>query len=75
MRLFLAAAVIALVALPAYGQGFSKGHKRGVPAQNAAEQKKKADAIDKNYKAAIGQIPAQKYDPWGHVRGAQPVQK
>lgn len=75
MRLFLAAAVAALVALPAYGQGFSKGHKRGGSAQTSVEQKKKAEAIDQNYKAAIGQIPEQKYDPWGHVRGGQPAKK
>jgi hypothetical protein len=75
MRLALLAAIVALVALPAYAQGFSKGHRRAGPTQDTAEQKKKGEAIDKNYKSAIQQIPEQKYDPWGHVRGGQPVKK
>jgi hypothetical protein len=75
MRLFLVVAIAALVALPAHGQGFSKGHRRGDGSQNSAEQKKKAEAAEKDYKAAIEQIPEQKYDPWGHVRSGEPGKK
>jgi hypothetical protein len=63
------AAIMSLLALPAYSQMGKKGG-RGAPATEARP------AIDeKAYKAALDRIPTPKqgYDPWGQVRPPEPA--
>ena len=71
--LTLAAAILALVAMPAHAQ---MGGKRHHGDDKAADQKKpKAD--EGAYKAALERIPEpkEKYDPWGVARPADPTKK
>lgn len=70
MRVFFAAAVVALLAGPAYAQTqpvpqYGEDDKAKTQQQIAAE--KEAAAA---YKRSLGRIPEQKAsDPWGTVRG------
>jgi hypothetical protein len=59
------AAVVSLLALPAYAQGLGKKGGRGGP---PVENHPKID--EKAYKAALDRIPTPKqgYDPWGQAR-------
>ncbi|MGO8911995.1 MAG: hypothetical protein ACLQDM_22075 [Bradyrhizobium sp.] len=63
------AAIISLLAVPAYSQGMGKKGGRGGP---PTENKPKID--EKAYKAALDRIPTPKqpYDPWGQARQADP---
>jgi hypothetical protein len=70
MRVFLAAALIALMAGSANAQG------RGVPASGEAAKPKSQQEIQREldaenaYKKSLGNIPDQgPADPWGNVRG------
>jgi hypothetical protein len=67
MRVVLIALMLAVVAVPAQARG-----KRSNPQTNqpsAAEKLKKAQADEKDYKAALDRIPDKKpADPWGNVR-------
>ncbi len=67
MRVFLAAAVIALLVGPAYAQGQVPQYgefKDKTPQEIAAERE-----ADKAYKKSLGNIPEQMAsDPWGTVR-------
>ena len=69
MRLFLAAAVIALLAGPAFAQDnhiprYGEEDKDKTPAEKAA-----AKAAEQAYKRSLGNIPEQgATDPWGNVR-------
>jgi hypothetical protein len=75
MRKFtVAAAVLALVATPAYAQMGGKRHRGDGPA-NKQDSKPKVD--EKAYKAALERIPEpkEKYDPWGVARPAEPAKK
>ena len=46
-----------------------KGARHSGSEQQTSEQKQKAAAAEKAYKAALDRIPDQKKsDPWGHVR-------
>jgi hypothetical protein len=47
-------------------KGMSGGKHRGAAAAKTQEQKPKAD--DKEYRAAIGRLPDQKFDPWHNTR-------
>ena len=66
---FLAAAVIALVAGPAYAQDkhvprYGEEDKDKTPAEKAADK-----AAEQAYKRSLSNIPAQgAADPWGNVR-------
>jgi hypothetical protein len=74
MRVFYAAAVIALLAVPAYAQSY-KGPGPGAPAQGPkSPQEIESDrAADRAYKNSLGNIPDQPpADPWGNARGANP---
>jgi hypothetical protein len=69
MRVFAAAAVIALLAGPAYAQSQS------IPRYGEADQKKSPQQIEADreaeraYKRSLGNIPDQgPADPWGNVR-------
>jgi len=75
MRLFkvaMAAALLAVPALPAYAQGM--GSSISKPSMKAPEDKKdqktpqQKKAEEKAYNDAISRIPDQKFDPWGKVR-------
>jgi uncharacterized protein YaiI (UPF0178 family) len=72
MKAFMvAAAMLALIAMPAHAQG-----KRHQGEEKKTDQpQKKVD--DKAYKAALDRIPEpkEKYDPWGVARPADPAQK
>ena len=69
MRIFLAAAVIALLAGPAYAQSqavpkYGEADKAKTPQQIAAERE-----AEKAYQRSLGNIPDQgPTDPWGNVR-------
>ncbi len=69
--LMAAAAVLALIAVPAYAQGGGKRHQG--EEKKADQPQKKVD--DKAYKAALDRIPEpkEKYDPWGVARPADPA--
>jgi hypothetical protein len=70
----MAAAMLALIAMPAYAQ--MGGGKHGkTDSDPKTEQTKKVD--DKAYKAALERIPEpkQKYDPWGVARPGDPAKK
>lgn len=67
----IVAAMISLLALPAYSQGLGKkgGRGGGLPAESHPKVDEKA------YKAALDRIqtPKQGYDPWGQVRAPEPA--
>ena len=65
-----AAAMLALVAMPAYAQMGGKRHQG-----NDKTEEKKPQVDDKAYKAALERIPEpkQKYDPWGVTKPADPA--
>lgn len=69
--LFVAAAVISWLTLPAYSQHFTKGSggRSGPPVE------KHTPVDEKAYKAALDRIPepTQKYDPWGVARPSEPA--
>jgi hypothetical protein len=74
MKTFMmAAAMLALMAMPAHAQMGGKHDKSGADAQT--DQPKKID--EKAYKAALDRIPEpkEKYDPWGVARPADPAKK
>jgi len=48
--------------------GKGGGKHSAAQQQQSAEQKQKAPAAEKAYKAALDRIPDQKYDPWAHQR-------
>jgi hypothetical protein len=74
MRVFRAAAVIALLAGPAYAQTqapvprYGEENKGKTPQEIAAEKE-----AEKAYKKSLSNIPEQApSDPWGNVRGNSP---
>jgi hypothetical protein len=66
MRLFVIAATIVSLAMPAFAQGHHKKNDQQPTTTPAVK------ANDKDYKAALDRMPAptQKYDPWGTLRPA-----
>jgi hypothetical protein len=74
MRTFtVAAAALALMAMPAHAQMGGKRHQSDD--KKDATPAKKID--EKAYKAALERIPEpkEKYDPWGVARPADPATK
>jgi hypothetical protein len=72
MRILSAAAVIAMLAGPAYAQGSNLNLISELPSKTPEE--KEADAIkEKAYKESLRKIPTAKTssDPWGNVRSAE----
>jgi hypothetical protein len=69
----VAAAMLALIALPAHAQ---LGGKRHQGDEKKSEQKKSV-VDEKAYKAALERIPEpkEKFDPWGIARPAEPAKK
>jgi len=74
-RLMVAAAVLALIAVPAHAQMGGKRGKTDDSKKTDNPAAKKAD--EKAYKAALERIPEpkEKYDPWGVARPADPNKK
>jgi hypothetical protein len=70
----VAVAMLALVALPAQAQ---MGGKRHQGDEKKTTDRKKPEADEKAYKAALEKIPEpkEKYDPWGVARPAEPAKK
>ena len=65
--LAMAAAVLALVAIPAQAQmGGKRGHNTDDDPAKAADAAKKKKVDDKAYQEALKRIPdsKEKYDPW-----------
>jgi Tfp pilus assembly protein PilE len=74
MKIFtVAAALLALIAVPAYAQVNDKRHQGDAKKTEA----KKPEVDEKAYKAALERIPdpKEKYDPWGVARPAEPAKK
>jgi len=71
--LMVAAAMLALIAMPAHAQVNGKRHRGDEKKTDQPE--KKID--EKAYKAALERIPEpkEKYDPWGVARPAEPARK
>jgi hypothetical protein len=71
--LTVAAALLALNAVPAYGQVNGKRHQ----GDERKAEPKKPQIDEKAYKAALERIPEpkEKYDPWGVARPAEPAKK
>lgn len=72
MKIFtVAAALLALIAVPAYAQVNGKRHQGDAKKTEA----KKPEVDEKAYKAALERIPdpKEKYDPWGVARPAEPA--
>ena len=74
MRTFVIAAIIAVLAVPAFAQGkgaspnFSNPSVK-TPEQKAADEKQRI-LDEKAHKDSLSRIPdkEQKFDPWGKVR-------
>ena len=67
----MAAAMMALLAMPAYAQA-------NRPKEETRKVEEKKPVVDeKAYKAALERIPEsrEKYDPWGVARPAEPAKK
>jgi hypothetical protein len=76
MRLFIAAAIAALLAGPAYAQ-MATPNINLIPelASKTPEEKEQEAAQQKAYKESLRKIPDAKAssDPWGAVRSAEPA--
>ena len=72
MRALIAGLAIALLAAPALAQGHQRGGGKPEQREQAAAQKRKAEEVDKAYRAGLDKIPDAnvKQDPWAGVRGA-----
>jgi hypothetical protein len=73
MRTLTIAAVIVLLAMPAYaqGQGGMNFPKPGTKTdQEKAAEEKQRKAEEKAYKDSVSRVPdkEQKFDPWGNMR-------
>jgi hypothetical protein len=72
-RLMVAAAMLALIAMPAYAQMGKRAPKNDEKNTGQSAASKKAD--EQAYKAALERIPdpKDKYDPWGVARPVDPA--
>jgi hypothetical protein len=69
MRFVAVALTAAALAAPALAQDAAGSNKHhGAPSKKSEAPTVKAD--DKDYKAALDRLPAQKYDPWRTTRPA-----
>jgi hypothetical protein len=71
MRVFCAAATIAMLAGPVYAQGKAPKTLEEMMDAKTPEQVEKERAADKAYKESLKKIPDAKApaDPWGNARG------
>jgi ribosomal protein L9 len=66
MRIFLAAAIVLSLAIPAQARGMKRGSEQ---TQQSGDKQKKSREEEKAYKDALRRIPNQKpADPWGKIR-------
>jgi hypothetical protein len=71
MRSLMAAAIVAALASPAYGQGLPP---IGIPMGEPTKEKPVDPIKENEYRSAIGGLPSQKStDPWGNVRETKPA--
>jgi hypothetical protein len=78
MKTFMvAAAMLALIAMPAHAQMGGGGGKRHQGDDKKTDQPAAKKVDEKAYKAALERIPEpkEKYDPWGVARPAEPAKK
>jgi hypothetical protein len=69
MRVFLATAIIALLAGPAYAQGQSVPKYGDTDKAKSPQEIQAEREAEKAYKRSLGNIPDQgPTDPWGNVR-------
>ena len=69
MRVFYAAAVIALLAGPAFAQSQAIPKYGDAPKTKSAQEIEAEKEAERAYKRSLGNIPEQKpSDPWGTVR-------
>jgi hypothetical protein len=76
MRVFIAAAIVALLAAPAYAQMATPNVNLIPELQSKTPEEKEADAVkEKAYRESLRKIPDAKAssDPWGTVRSAEPA--
>lgn len=71
MKALIASLAVALLVTPALAQGHQRGAGKTEQSEKAAQQKRKAEEIDKAYRAGLDKIPDAnvKQDPWAGVRG------
>jgi hypothetical protein len=71
--LTIAAAMLALIAMPAQAQMNGKRHQ----GDEKKTDEKKPQVDEKAYKAALERIPdsKEKYDPWSITKPAEPAKK
>jgi hypothetical protein len=71
--LTIAAALLALIAMPAQAQMNGKRHQ----GDEKKTDQKKPEVDEKAYKAALERIPdsKEKYDPWSITKPAEPAKK
>ena len=72
MKALIAGLAVALLVTPALAQGHQRGGGKAEQGEKAAAQKRKAEEVDKAYRAGLDKIPDAnvKQDPWAGVRGA-----
>lgn len=79
-RAVLGLFILALLAPPAFAQGKSMGSSdQDRLAAEAAEKKRDADALEKQYKSTLqrtrqGEAPARN-DPWANMRGSETTKR
>jgi hypothetical protein len=73
--LMVAAAILALIAMPAHAQMGGGGGKRQKSDDKKTDDSATKKVDEKAYKAALERIPEpkEKYDPWGVARPADPA--
>jgi hypothetical protein len=71
MKALIAGLAVALLVTPALAQGHQRGAGKAEQSEKAAQQKRKAEEVDKAYRAGLDKIPDAnvKQDPWAGVRG------
>jgi hypothetical protein len=72
MKALIAGLAIALLITPALAQRGGRSPGSMEEREKAAAQKRKADEVDKAYRAGLEKVPDAnvKQDPWAGVRGA-----
>ena len=73
MKTFRIAAIVALLASPAYAQSLGTSIIPEAPSKTP-DQIEREQAIERDYKESLKKIPDGKAnsDPWGNVRSAEP---
>ena len=77
MRRLLVAALLTVIAAPAYSQALGTGIPMNQEREVSPEVRAKRQATEEAYKSTMKGIPDAKQpaDPWGNVRGADSAPK